>query len=228
MDVLSMSGRYHYLVCGDVGFALGGNMVLWLLHTEGPLVDYIRQTTRNRKAVSVVGFVLVSQTGSYTVDIISKECIPQYEVSLLCVTPAYRKQQHGKQLWNAAERMLVLDALQSLDRLSERCGAIVGIDIKLEATVEYKDPEAFSRQLDKCTSLQEETEALQMYTDGGWRFWDRVGFHSRGLVMGALHMSKFVPIPAHEDLPPAIQKYLLKALPTRKSTRKRKRVAPRQ
>jgi len=62
-QLLSFAGKYHHLVCGDVGYVSEGNMILWLLHTDGPLIDFLRQVTGKATAVSLVGFVLLTQTG---------------------------------------------------------------------------------------------------------------------------------------------------------------------
>ena len=227
-DVLDMSGRYHYLVCGDIGYVVGGNMILWMLHTEGPLVDYIRQSTGNHNAVSFVGFVLVTQPGTGTVyHSVSgqKECTMNYKVESMCITPAYRKQQHGKQLWSAMEHVLIVDALETQIRLAPQCDKVVAINIFLEATVEYVQQDELSKYYEEHAEEKDavkELEVIRMYTGGGWKFWERLGFTSKGLVMGSMRMSKTVLIPSMNALVPVAQQYSKKSLSTRQLTRKRK------
>lgn len=194
-EVTSMYGRFHSLVCGDVGFASTGHKILWWVQTSGPLVDYVRQESRNSAAVILVGFVVLEQSGD--VKIANRQCTVQYTVNLMCVTPAYRKQQHGRQLWRATEQFMVLDTYMWLTNnppLRRMCDRIERIRVVLEAEVTYRDAGAMLAWVTEHPT--QELAGLEQFASGGWKFWHSVGFEFMRLQMGAALMQKYIAVPA--------------------------------
>jgi len=114
---------------------------------------------------------------------------------------------------------LIADALETQKRLSGQCDLVGAVDVRLEGTVDYTDLSSFHAYMEGKESDQNVMmEALSLFSSGGWKFWQRMGFEPNRLVMGALRMQKILPysVPVEMDT----DTYMEPALPTRRSTRK--------
>ena len=204
-DITSTLGKYHYLVCGDVGFPSGGNITVWWIQTAGPIVKYIRERTRDPEAKSLVGFAVLRDEGA---EAVKRRCTVQFSVSLLCITPFYRRQQHGAALWSRIEQHLLLVATTVGGPYAQHCDVIDRIDLSLDATIDFTDLDAFI-EWEQTRPEQEKKEeplgvrGLRKWSGGGWKFWERQGFEPRALVMGTLRMRKSLQVPRLFEVTPS-------------------------
>ena len=193
LDVLDPSGRFHHLVCGDIGFPSRGDIQIWLVHTAGPLVKFLRTTAATpRGSVILAGLATASVADRVTIQPSAHdsttECLFHSNVSLLCVAPEYRNAQHGRQLWKSLEQLLIADTLAKGHAMPSQCDQHVLV-LHLNAV------------------------------DNGWKFWQRLGFTGDTIVMGTVPMQKAILVSASPTTEEEQKVFRSAPQPVRRSTR---------
>ena len=210
-DEVFMSGRFHQVICGDVGFASAGNVRMWWIHTAGPLVDYLHERTGDPSAVVIVGFCGLSiDLNSPQKSVV--ECKVHVKVELLCILPLYRKHHHGEEFWRSIETSVTRSILQmnnGMESLREKpCETVESVTFSLEATMTINKPdyEKFMEEMpehEETKTLPDGTsetrvswplklDVMDKYTTGSWKFWRRVGFTAKHIIMGPVWMYKVI------------------------------------
>jgi hypothetical protein len=180
------------IVCGDIGFPRPGNLFLWFVQTQGPVVDSIRQLSGNPQAVSLVGFIDIDILRK-AVNPVTNGCLIHLNIQIMCICPAYGNQGYGKQLWKSAEQYLFTVPVPS-------CQTIDILKISLEGTIsEISSETEFKRKIQEAEDQKDSKKVekvLSRYTTGSWKFWRRMGFTFTDFMQGNVYMAKSLSRPA--------------------------------